>query len=90
MAKAPKGYFYNARGLLVKKLDAATIKAIKLRFPKKARIEIKDALKAFQRQALHSKQLSLNHPEDGSLMTWKVDLPADMKKLLSVLNNLDR
>ena len=35
MAKAPKGYFYNARGLLVKKLDAATIKAIKSRFPNK-------------------------------------------------------
>ena len=35
MAKAPKGYFYNVRGLLVKKLDAATIKAIKERFPNK-------------------------------------------------------
>ncbi len=35
MAKAPKGYFYNARGLLVKKLDAATIKTIKSRFPNK-------------------------------------------------------
>ena len=33
--KAPKGYFYNVRGLLVKKLDAATIKAIKERFPNK-------------------------------------------------------
>ena len=62
----------------------------KLRFAKKARIEIKDALKVFQRQALHSKQLSLSHPEDGSLMTWKVDLPADMKKLLAVINNFDQ
>ena len=35
MAKAPKGYFYNVQGLLVKKLDAATIKAIKARFPNK-------------------------------------------------------
>jgi hypothetical protein len=35
VAKAPKGYFYNARGLLVKKLDEATIKAIKERFPNK-------------------------------------------------------
>jgi hypothetical protein len=34
--KAPKGYFYNARGLLVKKLDEATIKAIKDRFPDKS------------------------------------------------------
>ena len=33
--KAPSGYFYNAQGLLVKKLDAATIKAIKERFPNK-------------------------------------------------------
>ena len=36
MAKAPKGYFYNARGLLVKKLDEATKKAIKDRFPDKS------------------------------------------------------
>jgi len=35
MAKAPKGYFYNARGLLVKKLDAEIIEAIKSRFPNK-------------------------------------------------------
>jgi len=34
--KVPKGYFYNARGLLVKKLDEATIKAIKDRFPNKS------------------------------------------------------
>ena len=33
--KAPSGYFYNAQGLLVKKLDADTIKAIKEWFPNK-------------------------------------------------------
>ena len=33
--KAPKGFFYNKRGKLVKKLDAKTIAAIKARFPNK-------------------------------------------------------
>ena len=33
--KAPKGFFYNKRGKLVKKLDAKTIAAIKARFPDK-------------------------------------------------------
>ena len=61
----------------------------RLRFPKKASIEIKDTLKAFQRQALHSKKLSLIHPKNASSMTWKIDLPSDMKELRDVLNNFD-
>ena len=61
----------------------------RVRFPKKARQEIKEALKAFQRQALHSKKLTLKHPKTGILMTWKVELPADMKGLLDSLNSFD-
>jgi 23S rRNA pseudouridine1911/1915/1917 synthase len=61
----------------------------RVRFPKKARQEIKEALKAFQRQALHSKKLTLRHPKSGSLMTWKVELPEDMMGLLNVLNSFD-
>ena len=59
----------------------------RLRFPKKASEEIKEALKAFQRQALHSKKLTLSHPRTGKSMTWKVGLPEDMQKLINVLNN---
>ena len=61
----------------------------KLRFPKKAKQDLKDALKAFDRQALHSKKLTLNHPVTGDSMTWKIDLPLDMKKLLEVFDRHD-
>ena len=61
----------------------------RLRFPKKANEQIKQALKAFQRQALHSKKLTLIHPTSGSEMSWKIELPDDMARLLDVLNNFD-
>jgi len=62
----------------------------RLRFPKKACKEMKDALQAFQRQALHSKKLTLIHPETGNSMTWKTDLPFDMKELLKTLIEYDK
>ena len=61
----------------------------RLRFPKKARVEIKEALKAFQRQALHSKKLTLKHPTSGNEMSWKIELPEDMSMLLNALNSFD-
>ena len=61
----------------------------RLRFPKKAREEIKQALQAFQRQALHSKKLTLKHPTTGNEMSWKIELPKDMSSLLDVLNSFD-
>jgi len=61
----------------------------KLRFPKKAKQDLKDALKAFDRQALHSKKLTLQHPKTANSMTWKIDLPDDMKELLTVLRKLN-
>jgi len=61
----------------------------RIRFPKKAGNELKNALKAFQRQALHSKKLTLKHPTTGNLMTWKIELPEDMMGLINVLNSFD-
>ena len=61
----------------------------RLRFPKKASEEIKEALKAFQRQALHSKKLTLKHPTTGDEMSWKIELPEDMSMLLNALNTFD-
>ena len=57
----------------------------RVRFPKKASEELKDALLNFKRQALHSKKLTLNHPISGELMSWKAPLPDDMLGLLEVL-----
>jgi len=61
----------------------------RVRFPKKASEELKDALLNFKRQALHSKKLSLTHPISGESMSWKAPLPDDMKKLLEVLKKFD-
>jgi len=61
----------------------------RVRFPKKASEELKEALLNFKRQALHSKKLTLNHPISGEVMSWKASLPDDMLKLLEVLNKFD-
>ncbi|MBC8297935.1 MAG: 23S rRNA pseudouridine(1911/1915/1917) synthase RluD [Pelagibacterales bacterium] len=61
----------------------------RVRFPKKASEELKEALLNFKRQALHSKKLTLSHPISGEVMSWKVPLPDDMLKLLEVLNKFD-
>lgn len=47
--------------------------------------ELKAALTAFPRQALHARQLSLLHPQSGEAMSWQADLPEDMQQLLRVL-----
>jgi len=61
----------------------------RVRFPKKASVELKDALLNFKRQALHSKKLTLTHPISGELMSWKAPLPDDMLGLLEVLKKFD-
>jgi 23S rRNA pseudouridine1911/1915/1917 synthase len=61
----------------------------RVRFPKKASEELKDALLNFKRQALHSKKLTLIHPISGESMSWKVSLPDDMAELLEVLKKCD-
>jgi 23S rRNA pseudouridine1911/1915/1917 synthase len=61
----------------------------RVRFAKKAGNKIKKALRVFQRQALHSKKLTLKHPATGNLMTWKIELPEDMMLLLEALKSFD-
>ena len=61
----------------------------RVRFPKKASVELKEALINFKRQALHSKKLTLIHPVSGELMSWKVPLPDDMQNFLDVLKRYD-
>ena len=61
----------------------------RVRFPKKASEELKEALLNFKRQALHSKKLTLTHPISGELMSWKAPLPDDMVGLLEVLKKFD-
>jgi len=61
----------------------------RVRFPKKASEELKDALLNFKRQALHSKKLTLTHPISGESMSWRAPLPDDMTGLLEVLQKFD-
>ena len=61
----------------------------RVRFPKKASEELKDALLNFKRQALHSKKLTLIHPISGESMSWNASLPDDMLMLLQVLKKFD-
>ena len=61
----------------------------RVRFPKKASEELKEALLNFKRQALHSKKLTLTHPISGESMSWKAPLPDDMTALLEVLKKFD-
>lgn len=43
---------------------------------------LKKVLNKFNRQALHAKKLSFIHPETTKEVSWQVQLPDDMKKLL--------
>ena len=61
----------------------------KIRFPKKADDHLKNALKKFNRQALHAKKLTLTHPITFEQMSWKAPLPQDLKDLLKVLQEFD-
>ena len=61
----------------------------KIRFPKKAKEELKDVLKGFKRQALHAKKLTLMHPISGEEMSWKAPLPKDLDDLLKALAKFD-
>ena len=47
--------------------------------------ELIHELKNFKRQALHARFLGLVHPVTGESIGWRVDLPDDMLRLLSIL-----
>ena len=46
---------------------------------------LREAIRAFPRQALHATLLALEHPESGEEMEWEVPLPDDMEDLLELL-----
>lgn len=57
----------------------------RLKFPKKANDELKKSLKGFNRQALHSAKLELNHPITGQLLKFESSIAEDIKHLLDSL-----
>lgn len=59
----------------------------KPKFPKGATQELRQALIDFKRQALHAQSLGFIHPDTQEYIEWTVELPEDMQKLLSALDN---
>ncbi|XKH00093.1 23S rRNA pseudouridine(1911/1915/1917) synthase RluD [Marinobacter nauticus] len=57
----------------------------RLRLPKGTSDELREVLAAFNRQALHAQQLTLEHPETGEILSWEAPLPEDMVKLIEAL-----
>lgn len=57
----------------------------RLRLPKGTTDELREELARFQRQALHARQLTLEHPETGEILTWETPLPEDMVQLIAAL-----
>jgi 23S rRNA pseudouridine1911/1915/1917 synthase len=55
------------------------------RVPAGATPELVAALTAFKRQALHAARLKLEHPVTGKEVEWEASLPADMARLLEVM-----
>lgn len=57
----------------------------RLRLPRGASTECREALGAFRRQALHAARLELPHPMSDEPLAFDAPLPADMAALLDVL-----
>lgn len=70
-------------------LIADTLYGGKARTPKKMNQTLKNALKTFNRQALHAKKLALIHPKSFKEMSWKSPLPQDLQDLLQTLREFD-
>ncbi|MFP5304881.1 MAG: 23S rRNA pseudouridine(1911/1915/1917) synthase RluD [Gammaproteobacteria bacterium] len=47
--------------------------------------ELRDALRALSRQALHARELELTHPRSGKRAAWTAEAPADMQQLYALL-----
>lgn len=57
----------------------------RLRLPKGTTEALREVLSAFHRQALHARQLTLEQPETGEVMSWEVPLPEDFVELAEAL-----
>ncbi len=57
----------------------------RLRLPKGTTDELREVLAGFQRQALHARQLTLEHPETGETVSWQAPLADDFEHLLTAL-----
>ena len=59
----------------------------RLKLPKEATESLIETLRNFKRQALHSTQLTLEHPGTRETLSWVVPIPEDMQTLIENLND---
>jgi 23S rRNA pseudouridine1911/1915/1917 synthase len=57
----------------------------RFKFPKGVSEQCRDAIKDFNRQALHAGLLGFLHPRTGEEVSWRVDMPDDMQNMLTIL-----
>ncbi len=57
----------------------------RLKLPKGASQAFLSVLQQFKRQALHAGLLGFTHPKTGEHVSWRVDIPDDMKQVLAAL-----
>ena len=55
------------------------------RLPSAMAAVVREAVRGLGHQALHAARLSLTHPHTGKIVTWESEAPADMRKLLALL-----
>jgi len=59
----------------------------RLRLPRGASADLREAISAFRRQALHAQRLQLIHPASGEAVGWEAEIPKDYRQLLAVLRS---
>jgi 23S rRNA pseudouridine1911/1915/1917 synthase len=57
------------------------------RFNRKDKEQLRVEIRGFNRQPLHPRRLSLEHPASGDEISWEVDIPADMQAMISILRD---
>lgn len=55
------------------------------RIPRQSSVELQEALRNFNRQALHAFRLALKHPRTEQMLSWEAPLPEDFAHLLTLL-----
>jgi 23S rRNA pseudouridine1911/1915/1917 synthase len=57
----------------------------RFKYPKGVSEQCREAIKDFNRQALHAGLLGFIHPRTGEEVSWRVDMPDDMQNMLAIL-----
>lgn len=62
----------------------------RFKLPKGLTKQCRNAIKAFNRQALHASLLGFTHPKTRKNVLWETDMPTDMQDMINVLDTTQR